>query len=120
MDRILRKAIVFFLFSGSRLAFGQSTDGNLTVTATVLTSVSLVIAPDGTQRVVIANASDPADNISRLLFGTPDELHANDGSPSQSSKPAQRAKVGNHRPRTKADNVEWPTSYQHSAQHHED
>ena len=40
--------------------------GTLTVSATVVASVGVVIGPDGEQRLFIANAADPADNISRL------------------------------------------------------
>lgn len=40
--------------------------GNLTVIATVVSSVGLVIGPDGEQRMIVANAADPSDNVSRL------------------------------------------------------
>ena len=40
--------------------------GTLTVRVTVAASVGVVIGPDGEQRLFIANAADPADNISRL------------------------------------------------------
>ncbi len=40
--------------------------GNLTVTVTVVASVGVVIGPDGEQRLIVANAADPADNVSRL------------------------------------------------------
>ena len=36
------------------------------MTATVVTSVGLVIGPDGEPRMVVANAADPADNVSTL------------------------------------------------------
>ncbi len=36
------------------------------MTATVVTSVGLVIGPDGEQRIIMANAADPKDNVSRL------------------------------------------------------
>jgi hypothetical protein len=42
--------------------------GTLTVTASVVGSVGLVIGRDGEQRIVIANAADTADNVSRLQF----------------------------------------------------
>jgi hypothetical protein len=41
-------------------------EGRLTVTATVVSSVGLVVGPDGEQRLVVANAVDPRDNVSRL------------------------------------------------------
>jgi hypothetical protein len=41
-------------------------EGSLTVTLTVVSSVGLVVGPDGEQRLVVANAADPRDNISRL------------------------------------------------------
>jgi hypothetical protein len=40
--------------------------GALTVTATVVTSVGVVIGPDGEPRMVVANAVDPRDNVSNL------------------------------------------------------
>jgi hypothetical protein len=40
--------------------------GTLAVTATVVASVGVAIGPDGEQHVFIANAPDPADNVSRL------------------------------------------------------
>ena len=40
--------------------------GTLTITASVQASVALAIEPDGSQRIVIANATDPRDNISLL------------------------------------------------------
>jgi hypothetical protein len=41
-------------------------EGRLTVTATVVSSVGLVVGPDGEQHMIVANASDPRDNVSRL------------------------------------------------------
>ena len=45
---------------------GRASEGRLTVAATVVTSVGLIIEADGEQRIVIANATDPKDNVSRL------------------------------------------------------
>jgi hypothetical protein len=45
---------------------GGGGEGHLTVTATVVSSVGLVVGPDGEQRMVVANAADPRDNVSRL------------------------------------------------------
>jgi hypothetical protein len=41
-------------------------EGRLTVTATVVSSVGLVVGTDGEQRIIVANAVDPRDNVSRL------------------------------------------------------
>src|ERR1700743_710944 len=41
-------------------------EGHLTITATVVSSVGLVVGPDGEQKRVVANAADPRDNVSRL------------------------------------------------------
>lgn len=41
-------------------------EGHLMVTATVVSSVGLVVSPDGEQQIVVANAADPRDNVSRL------------------------------------------------------
>jgi hypothetical protein len=43
-----------------------SAHGNLTVAATVVSSVGLVIGPDGELRLFVANAADPSDNVSSL------------------------------------------------------
>ena len=45
---------------------GGGAQGTLAGTATVVTSVGLVIGPDGEKRMIIANAADPADNVSSL------------------------------------------------------
>jgi hypothetical protein len=45
---------------------GRSAQGTLTVTVTVVTSVGVITGPNGEQKVVIANAADPADNVSWL------------------------------------------------------
>jgi hypothetical protein len=50
--------------SSSRVS--GSAEGQLTVTLTVVSSTGIVIGPDGEQHVFIANAADPADNVSRL------------------------------------------------------
>jgi hypothetical protein len=47
-------------------AGSQGAQGNLTVTVTVVASVGVVIGPDGEQRLIVANAADPSDNVSRL------------------------------------------------------
>jgi hypothetical protein len=36
------------------------------VTATVVSSVGLVVSPDGEQQIIVANAADPRDNVSRM------------------------------------------------------
>jgi hypothetical protein len=38
----------------------------LSVTLTVVSSVGLVVGPNGEQQIVVANATDPKDNVSRL------------------------------------------------------
>ena len=50
----------------SSLEAAEAANGTLAVTASVQTSVALVMEPDGSQRIVIANAADPRDNMSRL------------------------------------------------------
>lgn len=50
------------IFSSAR----SGAEGRLTVTATVVSSVGLVMGPDGEQRIIVANAVDPRDNVSRL------------------------------------------------------
>ncbi len=45
---------------------GNGAEGRLTVTATVVSSVGLVVSPEGEQQIIIANAADPKDNVSRL------------------------------------------------------
>jgi hypothetical protein len=67
MGRIFRRAIVFLVFAGCS-ALAQSSEGTLTVSGTVVTSVSLMIDADGRKKVVLANAADPADNVSQLVL----------------------------------------------------
>jgi hypothetical protein len=43
-----------------------SAQGSLTVTLTVVSSVGVVTGPDGEQRIIVANAADPKDNVSSL------------------------------------------------------
>jgi len=47
-----------------------ASEGTLTVTATVVSSVGLVTDPDGKQHVFLANAVDPADNVSCLQISS--------------------------------------------------
>jgi hypothetical protein len=47
-------------------AAGGTGEGRLTVTLTVVSSVGLVTGPDGEQRMIVANAADARDNVSRL------------------------------------------------------
>jgi hypothetical protein len=44
----------------------QTLQASLTVTMTVASSVGIVFGPDGEQRLILANAADPADNVSRI------------------------------------------------------
>jgi hypothetical protein len=43
-----------------------SAQGTLTVTFRIVTSVGVVLGPDGEPRIVVANAVDPRDNVSGL------------------------------------------------------
>ncbi|MGZ4890091.1 MAG: hypothetical protein ACXV8X_14395 [Candidatus Angelobacter sp.] len=45
---------------------GDRAQGRVMVTATVVSSVGLVRGPNGEQWMVIANAGDPKDNVSRM------------------------------------------------------
>jgi hypothetical protein len=45
---------------------GRGAEGRLMVTAVVVSSVGLIVSADGEQQIVIANAPDARDNISRL------------------------------------------------------
>jgi|SRR6478672_12505300 hypothetical protein len=45
---------------------GGSAEGQLSVTLTVVSSVGFVMGPDGEQRMIVTNAADPKDNVSRL------------------------------------------------------
>jgi hypothetical protein len=62
-------------------SLGNSAQGQLTVTVTIVASVGLVTGPDGVQRLVVANAPDAADNVSFLK-----PIGANSG-PKPSPKP---------------------------------
>jgi hypothetical protein len=50
----------------ARAGVAGGAEGSLTVTLTVVSSVGLVVGPYGEQRLVVANAADPRDNVSRL------------------------------------------------------
>ncbi len=80
--------ITFVLIASGSLALAQSTSpvagmhggtsasGTLSVTATVVTSVGVIIGPDGEPRLVVANATDAADNFSQLRpVSNSNELH---------------------------------------------
>ena len=66
--RLLRKiaVCVFGLLVGSLAAKAQSAQGSLRVQVSVQTSVAIV-QENGEWRIVVANAPDPADNVSRLI-----------------------------------------------------
>lgn len=51
---------------GRAYASRGGAQGELTVTATVVSSVGLMIGQNGEQRITIANAVDAKDNVSRL------------------------------------------------------
>ncbi len=85
VNQIIKFILSFLLLACSISAFGQrkstpfapivatsagSATGTLTVTATVVTSVGVIIDQDGQQRIVIANAPDSADNVSRFVMLT--------------------------------------------------
>ena len=87
---------VFILLFLSISAVAQSngkgsTEGTLTVTATLVASANLIIESDGKQEMVIANAPDPRDNVSRLL---PTKSLVNNGD-QKSMKVEQKA--GHHK-----------------------
>ena len=67
-NRVLLMVVITTLADGSAAAQATHAQGQLTVSATVITSVSIVTGPDGQQRLIIANAADPADNVSHLSF----------------------------------------------------
>lgn len=52
--------------AGANASHGGSAQGTLTVTLTVVASVGVIIGPDGEQKLIIANAADPADKIAYL------------------------------------------------------
>lgn len=54
------------LLLNSATLHAQSGKGELTVTAVVVASVGVQIGPDGNPTVIVANASDPRDNVSQL------------------------------------------------------
>src|SRR5882672_9330361 len=66
--------------------------GNLTVTATVVASVGVVIGPDGEQRLIVANAADPSDNVSRLQAIRTVALRSNAGSSTVGDIPKKKKK----------------------------
>ena len=70
-----------------------SAQGNLAVTATVVASVGIVIGPDGEQRLIVANAADPSDNVSRLQAVPTVALTSNAGSSKVDNAPKTTKKL---------------------------
>src|SRR5689334_15886 len=93
MRRFFFGSILFLVFAGSS-AFAQSSEGNLTVSATVVTSVSLVIDADGPQKIVIANAADAADNVSTLLVANYAMDHPSSNTPDTSKTKGSAMNMG--------------------------
>ena len=80
-------ALVAALLSSSARA--EAANGTLAVTASVQTSVALVTESDGSQRIVIANATDPRDNVSRI---EPAKQHPVNGQPESKTSNQRRKK----------------------------
>jgi hypothetical protein len=60
--------LAFLSTSAEAQSSGKANNqGELTVTATVVASATLIMEPNGQQRLVIANALDARDNVSRLV-----------------------------------------------------
>src|SRR5262249_7137216 len=55
-----------------------SVQGTLTVTATVVSSVGMIIGPDGRPTVIVANAPSPGDILSASAHGSQRGLVARD------------------------------------------
>jgi hypothetical protein len=68
------------------VAPGGAASGTLTVTATVVTSVGVIMREDGQQRILIANAPDSADNVSHFVMLTDQGGLAADSKPKKSEK----------------------------------
>jgi hypothetical protein len=63
-------ALALILLSNFGLAQSSvkgSAEGTLNVSAVVMASATVVIEPDGTQVLVVANAPDARDNVSQLM-----------------------------------------------------
>jgi hypothetical protein len=73
----------------SSLARAEAANGTLAVTASVQTSVALVTESDGSQRIVIANATDPRDNVSRV---EPPKQYPVNGQPESKTSSQRRKK----------------------------
>ena len=46
----------------------KDTQGSLTVTLRVESSVEIVVEPDGEQHIIAPNSIDPTDNVSRIEY----------------------------------------------------
>ena len=99
--QIIKSVFIFLMLAVSTLAFGQrkntapaamiaspgnNASGSLTVTCIVVTSVGVVTGEDGQQRIVIANAPDPADNVSQFVMLTDQESSAASSDPKKNKK----------------------------------
>jgi hypothetical protein len=86
---LLALALILLSNFGTAQSIGKgSSEGKLTVTATVMASASLVIEPDGRQVLIVANAADPRDNVSQLLAIT-------ENSPNKRDKKSVQIKKSN-------------------------
>ncbi len=65
--RRLCPMMIMFMQLASVTARAQDR-GTLTVTATVVTSVAIVMDHNGNPRVVVANPVDPRDNVSYISY----------------------------------------------------
>jgi hypothetical protein len=96
IEKTWRLIFVFILVFLSMPAVAQSNgkgsaEGTLSVTATLVASATLTFGPDGKQEIVIANAPDSRDNVSRL---SPMKKLTNNGD-QKSMKVGQKA--GHHK-----------------------
>jgi hypothetical protein len=90
---------------------GASTQGTLTVSVTVVTSVGLVIGSDGEPRIVVANSVDPKDNVSSLYVSSLYQVNAraSDGGtvPSPSHQTRESSKQSSRAPVQDGTSWEW-------------
>jgi hypothetical protein len=94
-------AVLGMVLLGSYLSFGQHANaaasaagsgraqGSLTVTLTLVSSVGVVTEADGRQRVVVANAAAPTDNVSSLQYVRLTDVNAS-GNPASANGDATR------------------------------
>jgi len=64
---IISVVLMLIFTSAMAQSNGKRSEGTLAVTATVVASTTMIVEADGQPRLMIVNATDPRDNVSRFM-----------------------------------------------------